>query len=143
MKVHERLNVVSLVPRDGGRGQKEEQTPAQNRRRAPELLQGVREQMSQLEESIRKAEATRTVISESACVASSALHRFEQTLANLRLSLENQRAAEQTIDSAGRAGHAAALLKAQIMGAGNLALVSHANALPQHVVRLLDPAIET
>jgi len=137
MKVNERSNIVPLSIRDQRRERQGDKSTAQDESRSPELLQNVREQMGQLETAIREVERARFTISESACAAATALHRFEQTLANLRISLENQRLAAATIDSASRAGHAAAWLKAQILGSGDLAVMCHGNALPQQITRVL------
>jgi hypothetical protein len=137
MKVHERSNIVPLSTRERPRERQGDRSGAQGERRSPELLQNVREQLSQLETAIREVETARSTISESACSAAKALHRFEQTLANLRISLENQRFAADSIDSASRAGHAAAWLKAQILDSGDLAVMCHGNALPQQITRVL------
>lgn len=139
MKVHDRLNVIPLPLKERGQDRQDERQSPGGGARPPELVQSVREQMTHFENAIRMTEEVRSGIDESACAAASALFRFEQALANLKLSLENQRSAAARIDSAGRAGDTAALLKAQILRAGDLALSSHAGDLLNPGYSLFDP----
>lgn len=138
MKIHDRLNVVSLPLKERDHEKSGGRRPSGGQAKSPEILHSIREQMRQLEKAIRQTEQARTALSESAYSAAGALRKFEQTLANLSLSLENQRVAAANIDSAGHAGEAAALLKAQILGAGDLAVKSHGHTLPNQVARVLE-----
>ena len=113
-------NVVSIVGRaDRERGTQHEHS-ADDRRKRPDatLADSVRQESAKLERVIAEVELARDRIELSAVGAVDALRRFEQTLFNLRLSIENQRSSSVVIDSAAAAGEAAARMKALSLGGG-------------------------
>jgi len=65
------------------------------------------------------------------------MNRFEQTISNLRVTLENQMAARSRIQDADFALETAALTRAQILQQSGMAILGQANALPQNVLALL------
>lgn len=143
MKIQEGSNVLRF-PREGsGQGKGKEDATDHGKAGSTMLAQSVLEQAKAIERAIDDAESARSAISASAIGASAALRRFEQTLVNLRLSLENQRSAATEIESAARAGYAAALLKAQIIGSGGLAIRCHSNVSPSNVGRACDLPLES
>ena len=147
MKLDAKNNVVSI----SSQGRREERRPDRHGNRqqdsavepSPDLLQQLRKQVGQIEQAIRRTEESRATISGSADTTAQALRRFEQTLVNLRVSLENQRSAAAQVDTAMRAGDAAALVKAQILVRREDALLCHAHALPQIVANLIENDEET
>lgn len=64
-------------------------------------------------------------------------NRFESTIANLRVSVENQAAAKSRIMDADFAAETAALTRAQILQQAGTAMLAQANAVPQNVLTLL------
>jgi flagellin len=65
------------------------------------------------------------------------MNRFEQTISNLRVTVENQMAARSRIQDADFALETAALTRAQILQQSGMAILGQANALPQNVLSLL------
>ena len=63
--------------------------------------------------------------------------RFEQSIANLRISVENQAAARGRIMDADFAAETANLSRAQILQQAGTAMIAQANQQPQNVMRLL------
>ncbi len=63
--------------------------------------------------------------------------RFEQTIANLRIAVENQAAARGRIMDADFAAETANLSRAQILQQAGTAMIAQANQQPQNVMRLL------
>lgn len=63
--------------------------------------------------------------------------RFESTIANLSVSVENQSAARSRIRDADFAAETAELTRTQILQQAGLAILSQANAIPQNVLALL------
>jgi flagellin len=63
--------------------------------------------------------------------------RFEQTIAFLRTSVENQSAARGRIMDADFAAETANLSRTQILQQAGTAMIAQANQLPQNVLRLL------
>ncbi len=64
-------------------------------------------------------------------------NRFESTIANIEISVENFSAARSRIEDADFAAETAALSRAQILQQAGLAMLSQANAQPQNVLALL------
>jgi len=137
MKIRQRTAVANFPSRNTGQREAEQSTGGEAGRGSV-VLQGVRDQVGKMEEAIRQTRTAREAISESASGAAGALSRFEQALRNLQLSLDHQRFAAAQIDTAAHAGEAAALLRAQILGAGGLAAASHHNSLSHQVLWLLE-----
>lgn len=63
--------------------------------------------------------------------------RFEQTIANLRIAVENQAAARGRIMDADFAAETANLSRSQILQQAGTAMIAQANQQPQNVMRLL------
>lgn len=63
--------------------------------------------------------------------------RFEQTIANLRIGVENQAAARGRIMDADFASETANLSRSQILQQAGTAMIAQANQLPQNVMSLL------
>ncbi len=63
--------------------------------------------------------------------------RFESTIANLQVSVENQTAARSRIRDADFAAETAELTRAQILQQAGVAVLAQANVLPQNVLALL------
>jgi len=63
--------------------------------------------------------------------------RFEQTIANLRIGVENQAAARGRIMDADFAAETANLSRSQILQQAGTAMIAQANQQPQNVMRLL------
>ena len=63
--------------------------------------------------------------------------RFEQTISNLRISVENQSAARGRIMDADFAAETANLSRSQILQQAGTAMIAQANQLPQNVMSLL------
>lgn len=64
--------------------------------------------------------------------------RFDNTIANLESSLENQSAAKGRIMDADFAAESAALSRAQILSQASTAMIAQANQAPQSVMKLLN-----
>ena len=65
------------------------------------------------------------------------INRFEQTVSNLRVTVENLSAARSRIQDADFAAETAALTRMQILQQSGMAVLSQANAIPQGVLSLL------
>jgi flagellin len=65
------------------------------------------------------------------------INRFEQTISNLRVTVENLSAARSRIQDADFAAETAALTRVQILQQSGMAVLSQANAVPQGVLSLL------
>ena len=65
------------------------------------------------------------------------INRFEQTVSNLRTTVENVSAARSRIQDADFAAETAALTRQQILQQSGMAVLSQANAIPQGVLSLL------
>ena len=63
--------------------------------------------------------------------------RFESTISNLQITVENLTAARSRIQDADFAAETASLTRSQILQQAGLAIVAQANALPQNVLSLL------
>jgi flagellin len=64
--------------------------------------------------------------------------RFDNTIANLQTSVENQTAARGRIMDADFASESAALSRAQILSQASTAMIAQANQVPQGVMKLLN-----
>ena len=80
--------------------------------------------------------ALNTVTSTRANLGAS-INRFEQTISNLRVTVENLSAARSRIQDADFAAETAALTRLQILQQSGMAVLSQANNLPQGVLALL------
>ena len=76
------------------------------------------------------------VVSERAKLGAS-INRFEQTISNLRVTVENLSSARSRIQDADFAAETAALTRLQILQQSGMAVLSQANNLPQSVLALL------
>jgi flagellin len=65
------------------------------------------------------------------------MNRFEQTISNLRITVENQQASRSRIQDADFAMETAALTRAQILQQSGMSILSQANSVPQNVLSLL------
>jgi len=65
------------------------------------------------------------------------INRFEQTVSNLRITVENQMASRSRIQDADFAQETAALTRAQILQQSGMSILSQANSIPQNVLSLL------
>ena len=65
------------------------------------------------------------------------INRFEQTVSNLRITVENQMASRSRVQDADFAQETAALTRAQILQQSGMAILGQANAIPQNVLALL------
>ena len=80
--------------------------------------------------------AITTVTTERAELGAS-INRFEQTINNLRVTVENITAARSRIQDADFASETASLTRLQILQQSGTAVLSQANAIPQGVLGLL------
>jgi flagellin len=80
--------------------------------------------------------ALSTVVQERAKLGAS-INRFEQTISNLRVTVENLTSARSRIQDADFAAETAALTRLQILQQSGMAVLSQANNLPQGVLALL------
>ena len=64
--------------------------------------------------------------------------RFENTITNLNVSVENQSAARSRIQDADFAAETAALTRSQILQQAGTSVLAQANAAPQNVLALLN-----
>lgn len=112
-----KTNVVSFVSRWADRRERREhdRNTADDTSPTDTLAEQLKAQNAKLGLAIHEIELARDRVDLSASDATMALHRFEQTLSNLRLSLENQHSATLAIDSAKAAGEAAARVKALLL----------------------------
>ena len=65
------------------------------------------------------------------------INRFEQTISNLRVTVENVTSARSRIQDADFAAETAALTRLQILQQSGMAVLSQANQIPQGVLALL------
>ena len=65
------------------------------------------------------------------------INRFEQTISNLRVTVENLQASRSRIQDADFAAETAALTRTQILQQSGMAVLSQANSIPQNVLSLL------
>jgi flagellin len=65
------------------------------------------------------------------------INRFEQTISNLRVTVENLQASRSRIQDADFAAESASLTRLQILQQSGTAVLSQANAIPQNVLSLL------
>jgi len=65
------------------------------------------------------------------------MSRFENSISNLRITMENQTASRSRIEDADFAVETAKLARAQTLQSAALAVLSQANAMPMNVLRLL------
>jgi flagellin len=65
------------------------------------------------------------------------INRFEQTISNLRMTVENVSSARSRIQDADFAAETAALTRQQILQQSGMAVLSQANQIPQNVLSLL------
>ena len=65
------------------------------------------------------------------------MNRFEQTISNLRITVENQQASRSRIQDADFAMETAALTRAQILQQSGVSIMAQANSVPQGVLALL------
>jgi len=65
------------------------------------------------------------------------MNRFEQTISNLRITVENQQASRSRIQDADFAQETAALTRAQILQQSGMSILAQANQVPQGVLALL------
>jgi flagellin len=80
--------------------------------------------------------AIATVVQKRAQLGAS-INRFEQTISNLRVTVENLTSARSRIQDADFAAETAALTRLQILQQSGMAVLSQANNLPQGVLALL------
>jgi len=80
--------------------------------------------------------AIASVVQERAKLGAS-INRFEQTISNLRVTVENLTSARSRIQDADFAAETAALTRLQILQQSGMAVLSQANNLPQGVLALL------
>jgi flagellin len=65
------------------------------------------------------------------------MNRFEQTISNLRITVENQQASRSRIQDADFAMETAALTRSQILQQSGVSILAQANSVPQGVLSLL------
>lgn len=65
------------------------------------------------------------------------INRFEQTISNLRITVENQTASRSRIQDADFAQETAAMTRAQILQQSGMSVLAQANSIPQNVLSLL------
>ena len=65
------------------------------------------------------------------------INRFEQTISNLRVTVENLQSSRSRIQDADFAAESASLTRLQILQQSGTAVLSQANAIPQNVLSLL------
>jgi flagellin len=65
------------------------------------------------------------------------MNRFEQTISNLRITVENQQASRSRIQDADFAMETAALTRSQILQQSGMSILAQANSVPQGVLSLL------
>jgi flagellin len=65
------------------------------------------------------------------------MSRLENSIANLRITLENQTASRSRIEDADFAAETAKLARSQTLQSASLAILSQANAIPANVLNLL------
>ena len=76
-------------------------------------------------------------VSSSRAKLGATINRFEQTVSNLRITVENQMASRSRIQDADFASETAALTRAQILQQSGMSVLAQANSIPQNVLSLL------
>ena len=89
------------------------------------------------ETSITAIEAALSTVTTARANLGASINRFEQTISNLRVTVENLTAARSRIQDADFAAETAALTRLQILQQSGMAVLSQANNLPQGVLALL------
>jgi flagellin len=87
--------------------------------------------------SIDAIDAALTKVTSARANLGASINRFEQTISNLRVTVENLSAARSRIQDADFAAETAALTRVQILQQSGMAVLSQANAVPQGVLSLL------
>ena len=82
-------------------------------------------------------DAAIATISNSRAKIGATINRFEQTVSNLRITVENQQASRSRIQDTDFAQETAALTRAQILQQSGLSVLAQANSIPQNVLSLL------
>lgn len=89
------------------------------------------------EEAIMIVDSALNEVSSARAKLGATINRFEQTVSNLRITVENQMASRSRIQDADFAQETAALMRAQILQQSGMAILGQANAIPQNVLALL------
>jgi flagellin len=89
------------------------------------------------EEAILIVDSALNEVSSARAKLGATINRFEQTVSNLRITVENQMASRSRIQDADFAQETAALTRAQILQQSGMAILGQANAIPQNVLALL------
>jgi len=87
--------------------------------------------------AILSIDAALSAVSGSRAQLGASMNRFEQTISNLRITVENQTASRSRIEDADFAQETAAMTRSQILQQSGMAILSQANSLPQNVLSLL------
>jgi len=87
--------------------------------------------------SITAIDLALTTVTSARANLGASINRFEQTVSNLRVTVENLSAARSRIQDADFAAETAALTRVQILQQSGMAVLSQANAIPQGVLSLL------
>ena len=87
--------------------------------------------------SIGAIDTALTTVTSARANLGASINRFEQTISNLRVTVENLSAARSRIQDADFAAETAALTRVQILQQSGMAVLSQANAVPQGVLSLL------
>jgi flagellin len=87
--------------------------------------------------NIAALDAAISAVNERRATLGAVQSRFEQTIANLRIGVENQAAARGRIMDADFAAETANLSRSQILQQAGTAMIAQANQQPQNVMRLL------
>ena len=82
-------------------------------------------------------DAAISTISNARAKIGATINRFEQTIANLRITVENQQASRSRILDTDFAQETAALTRAQILQQSGMSILAQANSMPQSVLSLL------
>jgi len=82
-------------------------------------------------------DAAIATISNSRAKIGATINRFEQTISNLRITVENQQASRSRIQDTDFAQETAALTRAQILQQSGMSVLAQANSIPQNVLSLL------
>ena len=87
--------------------------------------------------SITAIDSALTTVTSARANLGASINRFEQTISNLRVTVENLSAARSRIQDADFAAETAALTRTQILQQSGMAVLSQANSIPQGVLSLL------
>jgi flagellin len=87
--------------------------------------------------AILTIDAALSSVSGSRAKLGATINRFEQTISNLRITVENQTASRSRIQDADFAQETAALTRAQILQQSGMSVLAQANSIPQNVLALL------